>query len=292
MLTNVAMTIQTPMVLYVASAISAVALYLMMPKRHLNWRLIGAIIGAATLGGAWFFLSRKLPWSELGVSNMAFLYYYVFSGIAIIAAVRVITHQRPIYSALWFIMVVLASAGLFIVLSAQFMAFAMIIIYGGAILVTYMFVIMLASSSGDAVNEDDIPEYDRIAREPLFAIAASFLFLAVILNVNFTPGDIPIESVAKGPSNHEIVTQYLSERNISAIEQAEIDRAPEGEKESVRTAIMASNVSNLEQVGLDLFRSHPLGLEIAGVILLISLIGAVVIAKTQVDEEDNLKQSA
>ena len=44
-------------------------------------------------------------------------------------------------------------------------------------------------------------------------------------------------------------------------------------------------LDNVERVGLDLFRSHPLGLELAGIILLVSLIGAVVIARKRVESE-------
>ena len=58
-------------------------------------------------------------------------------------------------------LVVLSSAGLFLTLSAEFIAFAMVIIYGGAILVTYMFVIMLASQSSPSGDLNEQPEYDR-----------------------------------------------------------------------------------------------------------------------------------
>ena len=117
------------------------------------------------------------------MSGASFIYYYLFSGIAIVSAVRVITHTRPVYAALWFVMVVLASAGLFLVLSAQFMAFAVVIIYGGAILVTYMFVLMLASQS--TPDGGSSQGYDKVAKEPVLACAAGFLLLAVLLSVIF-----------------------------------------------------------------------------------------------------------
>jgi NADH:ubiquinone oxidoreductase subunit 6 (subunit J) len=47
--------------------------------------------------------------------------------------------------------------------------------------------------------------------------------------------------------------------------------------------IVQTPVTNTERVGLDLFRSHMLGLELAGVILLVSLVGAVVIARQKVN---------
>jgi NADH:ubiquinone oxidoreductase subunit 6 (subunit J) len=47
----------------------------------------------------------------------------------------------------------------------------------------------------------------------------------------------------------------------------------------------ASRVENVERIGLDLFEKHPLGLELAGVILLVSLVGAVVIARKRIEAQ-------
>ena len=48
--------------------------------------------------------------------------------VALGAALRVVTHSKPVYAALWFVMVVLASAGMLLILSAEFMAFALMIV--------------------------------------------------------------------------------------------------------------------------------------------------------------------
>ena len=90
------------------------------------------------------------------------------------AATRVITHPKPVYSALYFILVIVATCGLLLLAQAEFLAAATMIIYGGAILVTYVFVIMLAQQSGGP------PEYDRNAREPFFGVLAGMLILAIL----------------------------------------------------------------------------------------------------------------
>jgi NADH-quinone oxidoreductase subunit J len=64
----------------------------------------------------------------------------------------------------------------------------MVIIYGGAILVTYVFVIMLAAQAGgQAAAEGQDPQtsplYDREAREPAAAVIVGFLLLAVLLSI-------------------------------------------------------------------------------------------------------------
>ncbi len=198
------------------------------------------------------------------MDQTAFVYHYVFGFIALAAGVRVITHTRPVYAALWFILVVLACAGLFLTLSAEFVATAAVIIYGGAILVTYMFVIMLASPPQDnAKHADDAQDaqgYDKIAREPLWACLTGFLLLATLLSVAFG-GQLP-------------------DGNADTLQTA----ATAGKV----IALPVEKIGNTQEVGLDLFQNHPFAIELAGVLLLVSLIGAVVIAKMRVHNEDEV----
>ena len=56
-------------------------------------------------------------------------------------------HPRPVYSAVYFVLVVLATTGLCVLAAAEFLAAALVIVYGGAIMVTYIFVIMLAQQA-------------------------------------------------------------------------------------------------------------------------------------------------
>src|SRR5690606_18013423 len=69
---------------------------------------------------------------------------------------------------------------------------------------------------------------------------------------------------------HEAIAAQAAERGFA---RSEADAGP------------PASLASSERVGLDLFLSHPLGLELAGVILLVALIGAVVIARTQVPDE-------
>ncbi len=276
--------------LYIASVLGALSLSLMMPKQKPSIRFVGPFAGAAAVGGLWLYLSGSGFWEDRasGLSSGSFIYYYLFSGIALVAAVRVITHTRPVYAALWFVMVVLSSAGLFLVLSAQFMAFAVVIIYGGAILVTYMFVIMLASQSDPTGKSDQA--YERIATEPIIASAAGFLLLAVLLSVSFDYQTIDAGRAPLDPASTDaaLIESSLRDRPLKAEYLYETNAA--GEPVAIPAVAPPPNLdptrlSNTERIGLDLFQSHPLGLELAGVILLVSLVGAIVIAKTKVPDE-------
>ncbi len=263
-----------------ASAIGAVAVYMMMPRRGYTPSRIGGLLGAMTLGGLWLYLAKALP-ATLGIADEAFVYYYIFSGIAIASSVRVITHTKPVYAALWFVMVVLASAGMFLLLGAEFMAMAMVIIYGGAILVTYLFVIMLASQdAGEASGEKG--DYERLPYEPVAAVAVGFLLLATLLVASFNPA--PANPAARGESDERIIATVLTDRPAKRLAEhtgAGVEGAP-----GLPTALAdRASLYNTERIGLDLFRGHPLGLELAGVILLVSLAGAVVIARLRVDPQ-------
>jgi len=278
-------------VLYLATVCGAAALYLLMPKPGRDLRILGGLLGAAVLGGLWLvllplYLVKGGPLGgggavslHTGFDGAQLPFYYAFSAVGIVSAVRVITHTRPVYAALWFVMVVIASAGLMLTLAAEFMALAMVIIYGGAILVTYMFVIMLATPP-QAENEDALtPDYDRYAAEPLWAAVAGFLLLAVILSVAFMP---------MAPNQAARLADDAVLQASTFAGRATVDELKFGTPTGFTPAVDAgpdatASIRNVEHVGLDLFRSHPLAIELAGIILLLALIGAVVIAKTQVD---------
>lgn len=260
--------------LYVASVVGAIALYLMAPRAGYTPTRIGGLLGAATLGGLWLWLARYLPEMDSNAAPMA--YYYVFSALAILGAARMITHKRPVYSALWFVLVVLATAGLLLVLAAPFMAVALVIIYAGAILVTYVFVIMLASGGGDA---EHLPEHDRAAREPLASVAVGFLLLAVLLSASFS--GLVRNPRAAAPSDSYLLQSQLTDRGTQKLVQS----AAAGES---GPAILGSDqLDNVERVGWDMFRGNPLALELAGVILLVALVGAVVLVAQPAGRADD-----
>ena len=69
--------------------------------------------------------------------------FILFGAVALIGAIAVISFRHPIYSALSLIVTFFAQAGLFVLLGAHFVAAAQVIVYAGAIMVLFLFVIML-----------------------------------------------------------------------------------------------------------------------------------------------------
>ncbi|MEL7349028.1 MAG: NADH-quinone oxidoreductase subunit J [Planctomycetota bacterium] len=285
-------TLTNPLAIYLAVLAGAFGLWCLMPKPRHHRPLLGGLLAAGALGIAWLVMYETLDFADLGLSVTAFVYYYVFSAIAIGSAIMVIIATKPVHSALWFVMVVLASAGLFLVLSAEFMAFAMVIIYAGAILVTYMFVIMLAASAGGPNDPGEDEIFDLQAREPGAAVFAGLLMLAVLLTLSFDASNRP-NPLAASPPDREVIAEILPNRTADVVRgriEAEIARLDPTASPVIAQAD-PDRLSNVEGVGLDLFQSHPLGIELAGIVLLVALIGAVVIAKTRVEDHPEPRPS-
>jgi NADH-quinone oxidoreductase subunit J len=96
---------------------------------------------------------------------------------------------NPVYAALWFATVILSTCGLFLMLGAAFISAATVIVYAGAIIVTFLFVIMLARQSGSSV-------YDRRFRRPLLAVVLGAALLGALVTVFRQPMPEVLERVA------------------------------------------------------------------------------------------------
>src|SRR5690606_13907812 len=157
-----------------------------IPRRGVSPQQIGGVVAATGAGLVILFLTLKVFGGADGdLRALPNPLFYIFGLISIAACLRVITHPRPVYAALYFILSILATAGLYLLLSAEFMAFALMIVYAGAILITDLFVIMLATQAPTETGVDELPEYDSVGREPVVATLASFVLLAALTTMLF-----------------------------------------------------------------------------------------------------------
>src|SRR3977135_1295257 len=69
--------------------------------------------------------------------------FWAFAGLALASALACITRRSPVASALWLVVTLFALAALFVLLDAQFIAVLQVLVYAGAIMVLFLFVIML-----------------------------------------------------------------------------------------------------------------------------------------------------
>lgn len=104
---------------------------------------------------------------------MTFLFYFL-SAIMIISALAVVFSKNPINSVIYLIVCFIAMAGHYILLNAQFLAVVHIIVYTGAIMVLFLFVIMLLN-----LNKAIIPQKSRVTR--IAAVITGGIFFLVLL---------------------------------------------------------------------------------------------------------------
>jgi NADH-quinone oxidoreductase subunit J len=242
-----------PVLILLLCVLAGVATVLLLPgRREATIRKVG---GAVLVVVGLVFAALLFRAAAGQPSQSANYYFWPFAVVAVGAAIRVITHPRPVYSALYFVLTTFATAGLYVLLWAEFMAAALILIYAGAILVTYVFVIMLAqqaTSSEKAATA--LPEYDAVSREPLVAATVGFALMAVLLFVILDKA---------GP---------------------EIQRVPE----VGAAAKLIAKGETTQSIGRHLFEYHLVNLELAGLILTLATIGAIVIARRRVNTEESI----
>ncbi|MGB0716301.1 MAG: NADH-quinone oxidoreductase subunit J [Phycisphaerae bacterium] len=242
--------------IYGVFALGAAGIYFLMPRGGDSKSRIGMFFG---LGGL-ALLIGVLVANVAPQAGDAFL--YLFGAIALVAAVRVITHPVPIYSALYFILVVVAVAALLVLLAAEFTAIALVTVYAGAILVTYLFVIMLS-------QQDEAPAYDTRAREPFMAVLTSFFLMAVIAG---HAGDLV------PPRNEGAVKVQYSDASDDEAQVTPAAYGEVGETESKRPG-------NTRAIGFAILTQYVVALELAGILLLVSMVGAIAVSRKRVSFE-------
>lgn len=230
----------------ISLVVAAIGLLLAMPERA-DWYRSLAAFGAAV---ALLAVVKAFDRGEGTLTEQTL--FWLFAVGAIGSGVTMITRQDPVQAALWFSIATLSVCGLFLQLSAPFLAAATVIVYAGAIIVTFLFVIMLSQQDGEAA-------YDAAARFPLPAICAS-CFLLGVLAMNLHHWSAKREPAEAGPS----------------LAAATVATVPDAHPLSKIHPDEAAN--DLHSLGRTLFGDHLFAVELAGTLLLIATIGAITMA--------------
>jgi NADH-quinone oxidoreductase subunit J len=238
------MTSTTAYVLYLVFALGAAGLYFLLPRTGPSKTAIGATLGVSAIVGLFVVLG-----AQDSPERSDEIYFYLFTATAILAAARVITHPKPVYSAIYFVAVVIAVAALLVLQEAEFLAVALVLIYAGAILVTYLFVIMLAQQPGS-------PIYDRRTREPFLAVVVGFVLMAMIAE---RAGELPARA---------------TEKAILA----------DGGRNPASTVSLLLT-GNTMAIGAAVTTKYVVALELAGVLLLISMVGAIALSRKRITSD-------
>ena len=80
--------------------------------------------------------------------------FYVFSAILVFAALRVITTRNPVHAALWLVLCFFSAAAIWLLLRAEFLAIALVLVYVGAVMVLFLFVVMMLDVNFDSLRKN------------------------------------------------------------------------------------------------------------------------------------------
>jgi NADH-quinone oxidoreductase subunit J len=165
--------------------------------------------------------------------------FYFFAGLAIASGALMVTRRNAVHSAIFLVTTLLAAAGIFLQLRAEFLFIVQIILYVGGIMVLFIFVIML-------VNLDVALQQIQFARQKWVALIVALALSAQLGLMLWSSEKIPGQGIP------------------------------------VLAAPRASELpANSEAVAQSLFGTYLLAFEIASVLLLVAMIGAVVMAKKE-----------
>jgi NADH-quinone oxidoreductase subunit J len=131
--------------------------------------------------------------------------FYLFSGLAVGSAVLMVTRRNLVHAAIFLVTTLLATAGIFLLLQAEFLFILQIFLYAGGIMALFVFVIML-------VNPKLAPGVLRLTRQRVVAVALSLVLAAQVLFailVGRTSLRLPAMQASIAPKNTEAVGDAL-----------------------------------------------------------------------------------
>ena len=203
--------ILTILILASPTAAAAIGLWLLLPSGRgtlalARRRVVGALLAAVGFG----LFASQLPvvgeWFAEGLLGAIGI-------VTVAAAVATISCRSPVYSAIWFGMTLAGTAALFLFAGAAFLAVATVVVYAGAILVMFLFVLMLAQPEGHTT-------YDRRSWEaPVSAFTGAVL--VGVLTATIAAAATETEMGLPAPTNSAATRRAVAPRGARARPQAQ-----------------------------------------------------------------------
>ena len=110
--------------------------------------------------------------------NFEMIIFYVFSAITLVSALRVITARNPVHAALFLVLAFFSSAAIWMLLRAEFLAITLVLVYVGAVMVLFLFVVMMLDINIEKVRAG------FWANLPLALVVGGFIAVEMILVVS------------------------------------------------------------------------------------------------------------
>lgn len=184
------------------------------------------------------------------------LFYYIFAALMVLGSVAVVASRNPVHSVLWLIFTFLNSAGIFILLGAEFIAMTVVIVYVGAVAVLFLFVVMMMD-----IDITEIRQKLQNSGLIIFSIVA-VLFAEIIL---------------------------LIRASLSGAMQPKADFILNSDNSSN----LVNSATNTHKIGEVLYTDYFLSFQLSGLVLLLAMVGCIVLtlrSRKGVKKQDVLQQ--
>ena len=145
--------------------------------------------------------------------------FYAFSAVLLFAAFRVITARTPVYAALYLVLAFFSASCVWILLSAEFLAISLVLVYVGAVMVLFLFVVMMLDINIEGLRDDFWKHFPLAG---LVGVVIALEMSAVLLG-GFRLSDAPVTDAAALKLGNtkmlgiEIYTHYLYPLQLAAV---------------------------------------------------------------------------
>lgn len=192
--------------------------------------------------------------------------FYIFAAIAVGSALMVISQNNPVRCVLFLVLTFFASAGIWILAEAEFLALILVLVYVGAVMTLFLFVVMMLNIDVESIK-------GHLMRYLPFGLILVAFLTALLMTA------IP---------NNAFESSVQTQQTNLAVSGSELINTGAGESQvSSQTA-----VSNTEALGLVLYTDYLLAFELAAVILLVAIVAAITLAHRGVvrSKQQDIKQ--
>ena len=199
--------------------------------------------------------------------------FYAFSAVMLFASFRVITARNPVHAALYLVLAFFQASGIWMLLKAEFLSIALVLVYVGAVMVLFLFVVMMLDINIDSIRQGFWKHFPLAAT--IGAVIA--LELAGVLLGGFRISE-PRAQVASQVVSPTAVTAVAPVDVASNAASVAVDAA----SAAVTTAtaadvghVVVAQASNTKALGILLYTEYLYPVQVAALILLVALIAAI-----------------
>ena len=203
--------------------------------------------------------------------------FYAFSAVLLFASFRVITARNPVHAALYLVLAFFQAAGVWMLLQAEFLSIALVLVYVGAVMVLFLFVVMMLDINIDSIRQGFWKHFPLAAT--VGAVIA--LELAAVLLGGFRMTE-PQQAVTAQVTTPAVVPVDAASAAVD-VASAVASAADVGH-------VVVPQVSNSKALGVLLYTEYLYPVQIAALILLVGLIAAI--ALTLRTRKDTKSQNA